>query len=94
MICFYSLGLLKTIIAGGIGGTSLWATVYPADVIKSRAQVSNFLPNRFLKKSISCELNLKLSAQYLVDRQPRPDKVTKQKILRFVKCIAKSVNLN
>eukprot|EP00795_Rhopilema_esculentum_P000074 gene74-9685_t len=32
-------GLLKTVIAGGMGGVSLWATIYPTDVIKSRSQV-------------------------------------------------------
>eukprot|EP00794_Sanderia_malayensis_P006933 gene6933-7712_t len=33
------LSLWKTVVAGGVGGMSLWATVYPADVIKSRSQV-------------------------------------------------------
>lgn len=34
-----SLSLWKTAVAGGVGGVSLWATVYPADVVKSRSQV-------------------------------------------------------
>jgi len=34
-----SLGLVKTIIAGGVGGVSIWATIYPFDLIKSRMQV-------------------------------------------------------
>ena len=41
------LGLLKTIIAGGMGGVSLWATIYPADVIKSKSQVRSLLVIKF-----------------------------------------------
>ncbi|XP_066930649.1 mitochondrial ornithine transporter 1-like [Clytia hemisphaerica] len=33
------LGLGKTIIAGGVGGVSIWAAIYPFDIIKSRMQV-------------------------------------------------------
>lgn len=35
------LGLLKTMVAGGIGGLVFWATTYPIDVVKSRIQVNN-----------------------------------------------------
>ncbi|CAL1281105.1 unnamed protein product [Larinioides sclopetarius] len=34
------IGLLRTIIAGGIGGVSFWVAIFPADVIKSRLQIS------------------------------------------------------
>ncbi|XP_018497762.1 mitochondrial ornithine transporter 1 [Galendromus occidentalis] len=34
------IGPIKTIIAGGIGGTCLWVSIFPADVIKSRMQIS------------------------------------------------------
>lgn len=35
------LGLLKTVIAGGIGGVAFWVAIFPADVIKSRMQISD-----------------------------------------------------
>lgn len=35
------IGLLRTSIAGSIGGIVLWAVIFPADVIKSRIQVNN-----------------------------------------------------
>ncbi|GFY56609.1 mitochondrial ornithine transporter 1, partial [Trichonephila inaurata madagascariensis] len=34
------IGLLRTVIAGGIGGVSFWVAIFPADVIKSRLQIS------------------------------------------------------
>ncbi|GIZ01145.1 mitochondrial ornithine transporter 1 [Caerostris extrusa] len=34
------IGLFRTIIAGGIGGVSFWVAIFPADVIKSRLQIS------------------------------------------------------
>ena len=34
------IGLARTAISGGIGGTALWTLIFPADVIKSRMQVS------------------------------------------------------
>ena len=37
---FIITGSIATIISGGIGGVALWAAVFPADVIKSRAQVA------------------------------------------------------
>lgn len=50
-ILFYQ-GLLKTIIAGGMGGISLWATIYPADVIKSRSQVCLLSDNSYFFMSV------------------------------------------
>ncbi len=38
-IDLHSLGPLRTILCGGIGGMSFWAAIFPADVLKSRAQV-------------------------------------------------------
>lgn len=37
----FSLGAVRTIICGGVGGLSLWVAIFPFDVIKSRVQVSN-----------------------------------------------------
>jgi len=34
------IGALKTVIAGGVAGVTLWTIIFPADVIKSRLQVS------------------------------------------------------
>lgn len=34
------IGPLKTIVSGGVAGVTLWAAIFPADVIKSRQQVS------------------------------------------------------
>ena len=34
------LGPLKTMLCGGFGGVALWASIFPADVVKSRVQVS------------------------------------------------------
>lgn len=33
------IGPLKTMVAGAVGGASLWTAIFPADVIKSRVQV-------------------------------------------------------
>jgi hypothetical protein len=33
------IGPLRTIVSGGIAGTTLWTLIFPADVIKSRQQV-------------------------------------------------------
>ncbi|KAM3724091.1 Mitochondrial ornithine transporter [Dirofilaria immitis] len=33
------IGILRTALSGGIGGVTLWAAVYPVDVVKSRMQV-------------------------------------------------------
>lgn len=34
------IGLLRTTVAGGVGGTCLWVVIFPADVVKSRIQVA------------------------------------------------------
>lgn len=34
------IGPLKTMVAGAVGGTALWTSIFPADVIKSRIQVA------------------------------------------------------
>ncbi|PAV83446.1 hypothetical protein WR25_08684 [Diploscapter pachys] len=34
------IGLLKTAISGAMGGMALWTAIFPADVVKSRMQVS------------------------------------------------------
>uniref|UniRef100_A0A8R1Y4M6 ULP_PROTEASE domain-containing protein n=1 Tax=Onchocerca volvulus TaxID=6282 RepID=A0A8R1Y4M6_ONCVO len=34
------IGILRTALSGGIGGVTLWAAVYPVDVVKSRMQVA------------------------------------------------------
>lgn len=34
------IGPLRTIVSGGIAGTTLWTIIFPADVIKSRQQVA------------------------------------------------------
>ncbi|XP_064481918.1 mitochondrial ornithine transporter 1-like [Ornithodoros turicata] len=34
------IGVVRTIISGGIGGTCLWVVIFPADVVKSRIQIS------------------------------------------------------
>ncbi|XP_054156588.1 mitochondrial ornithine transporter 1-like [Oppia nitens] len=36
-----NLGLLKTTIAGGIGGMCLWTSIFPFDVVKSRIQIES-----------------------------------------------------
>ena len=33
------IGPLRTVVSGGIAGTTLWTLIFPADVIKSRQQV-------------------------------------------------------
>lgn len=35
------LGPLGTIVSGGVAGVTLWTVIFPADVIKSRQQVSD-----------------------------------------------------
>ncbi|CAJ0579138.1 unnamed protein product, partial [Mesorhabditis spiculigera] len=34
------IGLARTAVSGGLGGMALWTSIFPADVIKSRMQVS------------------------------------------------------
>ncbi|CAH8528857.1 unnamed protein product [Heterobilharzia americana] len=35
------LGPIKTVIAGGAGGVSLWVAIFPFDVVKSRMQIGH-----------------------------------------------------
>ena len=35
------LGIVKTTIAGGIGGMCLWTSIFPFDVVKSRIQIES-----------------------------------------------------
>lgn len=35
------IGALKTMFAGAVGGVTLWTSIFPADVIKSRIQINN-----------------------------------------------------
>ena len=37
------IGLLKTMISGGMAGIALWTVIFPADVIKSRQQVKSII---------------------------------------------------
>uniref|UniRef100_A0A6P7GVJ1 Mitochondrial ornithine transporter 1-like n=1 Tax=Diabrotica virgifera virgifera TaxID=50390 RepID=A0A6P7GVJ1_DIAVI len=39
------IGLVKTMIAGGMGGGIFWTALFPADVAKSRIQVNNLNEN-------------------------------------------------
>lgn len=41
------IGPVKTMIAGGIGGASLWISIFPADVIKSRMQIQGISASMF-----------------------------------------------
>jgi len=34
------IGIFRTVIAGGMAGVTLWTVIFPADVVKSRLQVS------------------------------------------------------
>lgn len=34
------IGPLRTIVSGGMGGLGLWISIFPADVVKSRVQIS------------------------------------------------------
>lgn len=42
------IGLLRTMAAGSVGGVCLWTSIFPADVIKSRVQISNIKTNMFV----------------------------------------------
>lgn len=39
------IGWQRTMVAGAIGGSVLWLVIFPADVVKSRIQVSFILYN-------------------------------------------------
>lgn len=41
------IGLIKTMISGAAGGSVLWLVIFPADVVKSRIQVSTDYLNYF-----------------------------------------------
>lgn len=41
------VGALGTMAAGAVGGMLFWAFIFPADVVKSRIQVSNISGNLF-----------------------------------------------
>lgn len=41
------IGPIKTMIAGGVGGASLWTSIFPADVIKSRMQIQGISDSMF-----------------------------------------------
>lgn len=34
------IGPVKTVVSGGVAGVTLWTVIFPADVVKSRLQVS------------------------------------------------------
>lgn len=40
--------MLRTMVAGAVGGVCLWTSIFPADVIKSRVQISNIKTNMFV----------------------------------------------
>ena len=40
-ILFHSIGIVKTTIAGGVGGMCLWISIFPFDVVKSRIQIES-----------------------------------------------------
>lgn len=42
------IGLMRTMVAGSVGGVCLWTSIFPADVIKSRVQISNIKTNMFV----------------------------------------------
>ncbi|KAK6172479.1 hypothetical protein SNE40_016118 [Patella caerulea] len=35
------IGVIRTIVCGGVGGMALWVAIFPADVVKSRIQVQS-----------------------------------------------------
>lgn len=39
------IGWQRTMVAGAVGGSVLWLVIFPADVVKSRIQVSFILYN-------------------------------------------------
>lgn len=54
----------KTMICGGIGGASLWIAVFPADVIKSRVQVSRVTERSFFRIFVDIVRNEGILALY------------------------------
>lgn len=57
------IGLVKTSIAGAIGGMVLWTVIFPADVVKSRIQV-NSLKNSALSVTVDIFRNEGFLALY------------------------------
>ena len=47
------VGILGTLFAGGMAGVTLWSVIFPADVIKSRLQVSPMSDIKRRPKSLS-----------------------------------------
>ena len=47
------VGILGTMFAGGMAGVTLWSVIFPADVIKSRLQVSPMSDIKRRPKSLS-----------------------------------------
>lgn len=41
------IGIFKTMIAGSVGGITLWTAIFPIDVIKSRVQITGSKDNMF-----------------------------------------------
>uniref|UniRef100_A0A0M3HWZ3 Mitochondrial ornithine transporter 1 n=1 Tax=Ascaris lumbricoides TaxID=6252 RepID=A0A0M3HWZ3_ASCLU len=56
------IGVLRTAISGGVGGMALWAAVFPADVVKSRMQVTG--SGRFSHMFVSILKNEGIRALY------------------------------
>ena len=59
------IGPLRTVVAGGVAGVTLWTIIFPADVIKSRLQAGqNIVQNNFkMCKKVGCwVLEKKLSS--------------------------------
>ena len=48
------IGVVKTVISGGMAGVTLWTLIFPADVVKSRLQVTDLLVNRMDITSLPC----------------------------------------
>merc|ERR1712107_705753 len=53
------IGALRTVVAGGVAGVTLWTIIFPADVVNQVASLRSFHPNahcddRHLEKGGSC----------------------------------------
>lgn len=57
------IGLLRTSAAGSVGGICLWTAIFPADVIKSRVQISGVKTNMFVM-GLNIARNEGISALY------------------------------
>ncbi|VDM39947.1 unnamed protein product [Toxocara canis] len=56
------IGVLRTATSGGVGGMALWASIFPADVVKSRMQIAG--TGRFSEMFISILKNEGIRALY------------------------------